>query len=153
MTKREAKTRTRLESDPGLASVGRALRKLPDEELRRVAAAACEAGVRLAGLRAPVVTEAVKHLVAGTKVPAVLKRSLSKLAEQADNRYLDVSDEEDGCSSRRCLDAFREARVLAGVVFALGNDPLQATMEAVYEIAIGTDRSEELVAILPAKAK
>jgi hypothetical protein len=151
MTRRAARSRTRLESDPGLTSIARVLRELPNGELRSVTAAACETGVRLAGLRDPVVSEVVKHLVASTKVPAPLKRSVTKLAEDADNRYLDVFEEENGCSSQRCLDAFREARVLAGVVFALGGDPLEAAMEAVYEIAIGTDRSEEVLSAISAK--
>jgi hypothetical protein len=144
-------SRTRLESDPGLASVARVLGKLPNGELRRVAVAACETGVRLGGIRDPVVAKVVKHLAAGTKVPAPLKRSLKKVAEDADNRYLDVLEEENGCSSQRCLGAFREARVLAGIVFALGADPLEAAMEAVYEIAIGTDRSEEVLSAISAK--
>ena len=73
---------------------------------------------------------------------------LDTLVAQLDDEYfqLQEAEEEGQASSEDYMRVFGQARAVAAVAFAGGDDPFEAATEAIYEAAATTDNQGDLVA-------
>jgi hypothetical protein len=139
---------TRLHSKhPALAD--RILSSSPGDRVRIVRTAARVAAVN-SGLPAPVADAAITAVDSGTPLDASVKDQMQALQEELDNIYLDALDAlgPTDAPSAEALRAFRRARALAALIYAVNaGDALQAT-EVVYEaLASSEDEKADLATI------
>ncbi len=120
-----------------------ALSRSSDACLRRVAAAVCKLAVERSGLDAPQVQEVLRLLESNNTVPDDLTTRLKSLAEELDDRYLDLYGEapEGSSGDEGWLSAFRKAKAAAALVFACEPNASFAATESAVEAneAIGDD--------------
>ena len=115
---------------------------LPPERCRRVALAAAKRAVDAWADHPAALDAALVGASPG------LRAEVQRLAEDLDDRYLDLHDDEKpGGQSPGWEAAFRRARTAAAVVSALDPDPNKAACGALYEASYALD--EDLTRLVP----
>jgi hypothetical protein len=96
----------------------------------------------------PLVREALARLHGGEPVSEPLKAELAHLVERLDEQYFEKADafEAGRCGPEEYRRFFAQARAVSSIVFGVGDDALEAAMEAIYEADAvrDTDDSSEL---------
>jgi hypothetical protein len=141
------------------------LQTLNQQDLRRVALAACRFALEKSGLVSAPVREALGYLEAGQPVPMQVRTSLARHVEALDGEYFDLHDKAEaedpvgmargiGHEDDQWVELFEKARAAASVQFACNEDPLTAAAEAVCEANHAThdetDRHVHEVELRPA---
>jgi hypothetical protein len=119
------------------------------QEMRKKAClAACRLAVTRTGLQFADIDEVLQLLEASRPVLPKLRKRLSKLAEDLDEKYLTLGDAVDSgaATEKECDDAFSLARAAAAVCFAVSAFSEQSSEEieeSIYEAveASGQDRA------------
>ncbi|WP_395684363.1 hypothetical protein [Dokdonella sp.] len=126
---------------PGLAEK---LASASAEEVRTIVLEACRSAVRESGLHDDEVSGAL-DLLRRHKGPAQgLAERIAALVERWDERYLALQEESDRgtASPGEYLVVFSQARAASAVAFAISDDSLESSMEALYEAAMATESPE-----------
>src|SRR5215469_8881968 len=105
------------------------LNSRPQGELRNVVAVVAREAVARTGLDDPLVASALDKI--GTGEPGMNAR-VQEVAERLDQVAWDIQDAEDGHGSERYMAAFRRARAVSAVAFALDPDTV-SMVESIYE--------------------
>ena len=108
--------------------------------------AACEFAIAHAKVEHPLVKQCIQKVRAeGVLIPKEMTE-LDALAEQLDEEYLALQEaaEEGRATTEDYMRVFGQARAVAALAVAGGDDALQAASEAIYEAAATTDDKEEL---------
>lgn len=115
---------------------------------RAASLAACEFAISHAKVEHPLVKQALKKVRAAGVLTPKEKAELDALAAQLDEEYFALQEaaEEGQASSEDYMRVFGQARAVAALAFAGGEDAFQAATEAIYEAAATTDDKEELSA-------
>lgn len=106
---------------------------------------ACELAVKRAGLDNPQINAALAAMRQQHPATAEQVAAITALAELLDEQYFALQEEADEgrASAADYLGPFSQARAASAVVYALKDDSLDASMEAVYEVTAATDVPEE----------
>jgi hypothetical protein len=119
--------------------------KAASPKQQRVAGlAACRLALQRAPVDDPVVTESLSQLQQVGVLSLTLIEALNDLTEQLDTRYFDLQDKaeeagDDPDMRAESLRLFSQARSVAALSFAGGEDSLIAAMEAIYEASATSD--------------
>jgi hypothetical protein len=113
---------------------------------RAAALAACEFAIARTGIEHPLVEKALKKVRAAGVLTRKEKAELDTLVAQLDEEYFALQEaaEEGRASTEDYVKVFGQARAVAALSFATGEDAFQAATEAIYEAAATTDDKEEL---------
>ena len=139
---------TRLETlSPDLAGK---LRRASAAKQRAAGLAACEFAVSHAKVEHALVEKALEKVRAAGVLTPKEKAELDALAAQLDEEYFALQEaaEEGRASTEDYMGLFGQARAVAALAFAGGEDALQAATEAIYEAAATTDDRQELAALI-----
>jgi hypothetical protein len=103
--------------------------------------AACQLALQAASVEAPIVLESLEHLRQHGTLSIQRVAELNDLAEQLDSKYFDLQDQAEINPDLQAdaLRLFGQARAIAAVAFAGGEDALTAVMEAIYEASVTVD--------------
>ena len=109
---------------------------------------ACEFAISHAKVEHPLIDKTLKRVRAAGVLTPKEKAELDALAAQLDEEYFALQDaaEEGRASTEDYMRVFGQARAVAALFFAGGEDAFQAATEAIYEAAASTDDKEELSA-------
>jgi hypothetical protein len=139
---------TRLETlSPDLAGT---LQRASVAKQRAVSLAASEFAISHAKVEHPLVQRALEKVRAAGALTQQEKAELDALAAQLDEEYFALQEaaEEGRASTDDYMRVFGQARAVAALACAGGEDALQAATEAIYEAAATTDDKEELAALI-----
>jgi hypothetical protein len=139
---------TRLESlSPHLADK---LRRASSAKQRAAGLAASEFAIARARIKHPVLEHAVEKVRAAGMLTPKEKAELDALSGRLDEEYFALQEAaaEGGASTENYMQLFGQARAVAALAFAGGEDAFQAATEAIYEAAATTDDKEYLVALI-----
>lgn len=128
----------------------RRLQTLGAEEQRAVAVAASELALSRSGVDHPVIAAIEPALQGGAPVSSEERERIRALADQLDEIYFDLQEaaEAHGAEASDWEQAFRRARAVSSLYWALDDDPLTAASEAVYESAAAVgDPADVLAAV------
>lgn len=141
---------TRLETvSPQLVET---LRSAPTVKQRAVGLIAGNFAIARAGIKQPLLDEALATIAHEGSLPSRQKADLEALAHQLDGEYLRLLDEsEDGCAGETCLRIFAQARAVAAIVYAGNDDSFKAATESIYEATATTDDPVELLTLVEAE--
>lgn len=137
---------TRLETlSPDLAAK---IQRASAAKQRAASLAACEFAISHAKVEHPLVKRALERVRALGVFTPDEKAELEALAAQLDEEYFTLQEaaEEGRASTEDYMRVFSQARAVAALAFAGGEDASQAVTEAIYEAAATTDNKEELSA-------
>jgi hypothetical protein len=137
---------TRLETlSPDLAGK---LRRASAAKQRAASLAASAFAISRAKAEHPLVEKALKKVRAAGVFTPKEKAELDALAAQLDEEYFALQEaaEEGRASTEDYIRMFGQARAVAALSFAGGEDAFQSATEAIYEAAATTDDKEELFA-------
>lgn len=111
----------------------------PDPQ-RRIAVKVAEAALASVPIDEPELAPALADLAAG-RWGGDGAQAATTLADRLDNLAWDIQDEmEEGTAEQaEYLEAFRRARAVSAVAFALDTDPQTAALEAAYEAEAATE--------------
>ncbi len=126
------------------------LRRASSAKQRAASLAALEFAIARAEVEHPLVEKALEKVrTAGVLTPKE-KAELDALAAQLDEEYFALQEaaEEGRASTEDYMRVFGQARAVAALSFAGGDDPFQAATEAIYEAAATTDDKEDLTALI-----
>jgi hypothetical protein len=126
------------------------LRRASSAKQRAASLAASKFAIARAEVEHPLVEKALEKVrTAGVLTPKE-KAELDALAAQLDEEYFALQEaaEEGRASTDDYMRLFGQARAVAALAFAGGEDALQAATEAIYEAAATTDDKEELAALI-----
>lgn len=115
------------------------LRQACPSQRRAAALAACGHAVESAQVHDSVVLSVLSELNSGRGVSASQIEELKKLAEQADEQYFDLHDAGDSSEDNAYLMAFSRARALSSLLFAVEEESLHSSSEAIYEAVSAVD--------------
>jgi hypothetical protein len=117
---------------------------------RAASLAALEFVIARAKVEHPLVQKALEKVRAAGVLTPKDKAELNALAAQLDEDYFALQEaaEEGRASTEDYMRLFGQARAVAALSFAGGEDALQAATEAIYEAAATTDDKEELTALI-----
>jgi hypothetical protein len=103
--------------------------------------AACQLAIQAASVEAPIVLESLEHLRQHGTLSIQQVAVLNDLAEQLDSKYFDLQEQDELTPALQAdaLRLFGQARAIAAVAFAGGEDVLTAAMEAIYEASVTFD--------------
>jgi hypothetical protein len=126
------------------------LQQVSASKQRAAGLAAVEFAIAHARVRHPVVESALAKLHSAGALTPKDKALLDALAGQLDEEYfaLQRAAEQGQAGSEVYMRAFGQARAVAALAFAGGENALQAAAEAIYEAAATTDDKEELFAVV-----
>ncbi len=130
---------TRLESRS--AELSRLIEAADGDRQRRIAVRVAEAALAAVPLDEPESASALADLAAGRRGGPGM-RSAAALTERLDDLAWDIQEKVDEGRAEQAeyLEAFRRARAVNAVVFALGaDDARQAALEAAYEAEAATE--------------
>jgi hypothetical protein len=132
------------------SSIAVSLSQASETRQRAACLAACEFAVEHSGVNSPVVEQALQALRQSNPVAPQVKRELEALTQRLDDEYFDLQEAaENGTASEdEWKRAFSQARAASALVFASGEDALEAASEAVYEATATVDDNSELIAIV-----
>lgn len=139
---------TRLETlSPDLAGT---LQRASAAKQRAASLAASEFAIARAKVEHPLVQRALEKVRRAGVLTPEDKAELDALAGQLDEEYFALQEaaEEGRASTEDYMRMFGQARAVAALAFAGGEDALQAATEAIYEAAATTDDKEELAALI-----
>jgi hypothetical protein len=139
---------TRLETlSPDLAGK---LERASAAKQRAASLAASEFAVARAKVEHPLVEKALTKVRATGVLTPKEKAELDALVARLDEEYFALQEaaEEGRASTEDYMRVFGQARAVAALSFAGGDDPFQAATEAIYEAAATTDDKEDLAALL-----
>lgn len=139
---------TRLETlSPELSS---ALRRASSAKQRAASLVASEFASARAKIEHPLVERALAKMRAGGFLTPKEKAELNALAAELDEEYFALQEaaEEGRVRTEDYMRVFAQARAVVAMVFAAGEDALQAATESVYEAAATTGDKEELIALI-----
>ncbi len=116
------------------ASLSDDLTRRTPRQLRRIAAAAALLAIRRTGLSDPRLNDALFLLHSGNSGEDE-QWVVDRLTEELDEKACDIQEQADAgnVSQQAYLEMFSRARAAAAVGFALGGNPLESALEAVYE--------------------
>lgn len=135
---------TRLETlSPDLAAK---MQRASAIKQRAASLAACEFAISRAKVEHPLVEKALKKMRATGVLAPKEKAELDALAAQLDEEYFALQEaaEEGQARTEDYMRVFGQARAVAALSFAGGDDASQSAAEAIYEAAATTDDKEEL---------
>ena len=103
--------------------------------------AACQLALQAASVDALIVSESLEQLRQHGTLPIKRVAELNDLAAQLDSKYFDMQDQAEINPDLQAdaLRLFGQARAIAAVAFAGGEDVLTAAMEAIYEASVAVD--------------
>jgi hypothetical protein len=129
---------TRLETRS--ADLSRLIESADAEPQRRIAVKVAEAALAAVPLDEPELAPALADLTAGRWGGAGVQ-SATTLTDRLDNLAWDIQDEVDEGTAEEAeyVEAFRRARAVSAVAFALDADPQNAALEAAYEAEAATE--------------
>ncbi len=136
---------TRVSWDADLKKVAKHLRVLNTSQLHELAIWIYERGKEFASFDNAIADETISLLRRREKVPKDLRERLQTAADEADENYLDIWDDENGNDNRspedmhRAEAEFRKARLLTALVFAAHATKVMF-LESIYESFIGGER-------------
>ncbi|HEY2785364.1 MAG TPA: hypothetical protein VGJ05_10345 [Fimbriiglobus sp.] len=139
---------TRLESlAPDLADD---LRRASPTRQRAASVAASEFAITRTGVDHPLVKKALEHVRGGGILAAKTKAELDALVARLDEEYFDLQQatEEGRISSDEYTLRFGQARAVAALSFAGGENVIEAAPEAIYEAVATVDDNAELTALI-----
>jgi hypothetical protein len=123
------------------------LERLSGDECRAIATAACELALSRNPVDDPVVISARLALQSGRSPTDAERTQLENLLNRLDVAYFELQataeERQDGSSAWEA--AFKRARAVASLFYALDDDPLTAAAEAVYEAAAALDDPSEVL--------
>jgi hypothetical protein len=113
---------------------------------RAASLAACEFAISHAKVEHPLVQQALQKLRAGGVFSLKEKADLDALIVQLDDEYFGLQEaaEEGRANTADYLRLFGQARAVAALAFAGGEDAFQAATESIYEAVATTDNKDEL---------
>ena len=111
-----------------------------DEELRVVAQDVVAFGLARAPVAGALVDQGLQALQAGDPGDGGLREELEALVAELDERAWAAQEawESGDAPEAAYAEAFGRARSAAAVVAALGQEPLDAALESVYEVQVGS---------------
>jgi hypothetical protein len=126
------------------------LRRASAAKRRAASLAASEFAVVRAKIEHPLVERALEKLRAAAVLTPKDKADLGALVTQIDEEYFALQEaaEEGRANTEDYMRVFGQARAVAALTFAGGEDTLQAAAEAIYEGGATTDDKEELAALI-----
>lgn len=139
---------TRLESlSPDL---GDKLQRASAVKQRAASLAACEFAISHAKVEHAIVEKALEKVRRAGVLAPQERDELVALAEQLDEEYFNLQEaaEEGRASTEDYMRLFGQARAVAALSFAGGEDALQAATEAIYEAAATTEDKEGLAIVI-----
>ena len=127
-----------------------ALRHAPENRQRAACLAACEFAVENTGIKSSTVDQALQLLRSSKPIPAELKQNLDTLTQQLDEEYFDLQEaaEDGNASEEEWKRVFSQARAVSALLFASGENVLDAATEAIYEATTTVDDTQELLAVV-----
>jgi hypothetical protein len=129
------------------------LRGASDEMRKHACLMACRLAVTRTGLQSADIDEVLPLLAAFRPVPPTMRKSLLKLAEELDEKYLDLGDAVDSgaATEKEYLKAFGLARAAAAVSFAVsafGEQPSEELEDSIYEAVQASGQNRAFIASL-----
>ncbi|WAM27988.1 hypothetical protein [Myxococcus sp. NMCA1] len=109
---------------------------------RAILVAACDAGLRNAGVVEPVASNALELIRSGSSGTDALRKDLDGLVAQYDEEYFSRSEEE-GRVDLKAMVKFSKARAFAALSYALGEG--DDWLEALYEAVSTMDEQKPIV--------
>lgn len=127
------------------ADLSRLIESAVGEQQRRIAVRAAEAALAAVLLDEPELAPALADLAAARWGGPGL-RSAAALTDRLDNLAWDIQEEVDEGRAEQAeyLEAFRRARAVNAVVFALDGDAREAALEAAYEAEAATENLSQI---------
>ncbi len=128
------------------------LRRASPSQRKAAALAACVYAVEYAQVHDRVVLSVLSvlsvlgELNSGRYVSAPEIERVKILTEQADEEYLDLHDASDSSEDNGYLAAFSRARALSALLFALEEESLHSSSEAICEAISAVDNSHAIAA-------
>jgi hypothetical protein len=144
---------TRLETlSPDLA---RKLEGASVAKQRAAALAACQFAISHAQVNHPLVKNALQRVRAASVLTPEEKAGLDGLAAQLDEEYLAMQEAADKgrVSTADYMRLFGQARAVAALSFAGGEDAFHAATEAIYEAAATSDDNERFSTLIQSVLK
>jgi hypothetical protein len=129
------------------------LRHSAASKQRAAALAACRFAVSKADVAQVAAAEALETIQKSGTLSGQQKAALDALVAQLDEEYFQLQEaaEEGRASTDDYLKVFGQARAVAALTFAGGDDPFDAATEAIYEATATTDDQEELLTLVEAE--
>jgi RHS repeat-associated protein len=133
-------------SAPELAS---RLRAIGSIEQRAAALFASDLAL-LTTVDSPIVASAVEDLKKNRLHTQTTSNRLNELVDKLDNEYFALQENASSGSSAsiECLRKFSQARAVSALMFAGGEDPLCAAMDAIYEASMSVDDANAVYAVV-----
>ncbi len=138
---------TRIDLFPGLVN---RLAGFDPSTQRRLACDIMRWAVRRTPVDDPRFATGYAALLAGAHRDDGVMSAARAVEAELDEKYLELlpdadDDEHDRQDNAAVLQAFNEARIAGALVAALGEDPLEAVCETLYEVQATIDSQEQLV--------
>lgn len=113
----------------------------PELRLRVAAEAVAVAALHATDIQDERIDQALAALRAGEYGDAVKRKAVKALADELDEAAWDIQEQVDtgDAYQHEYLAAFRRARAVTSLWFALDDDPMVAAMEAAYEARAAAD--------------
>lgn len=126
--------------DTRAADLARLIESAGPDPQRRIAVKVAEAALAAVPIDEPEFAPALADLTAG-RWGGTGVQSATALTDRLDNLAWDIQDEVEAGTGEQAeyLEAFRRARVVSAVAFALDDDPQNAALEAAYEAEAATE--------------
>lgn len=127
--------------DPALTRI---VENATEDQLRKMTLVACELACKENRLNHPLIEQALTALRSGVYGNQVLKEQVEKLTEELDETQWDIQDkvEQGSADQDEYTIAFQRARAASAIYSALDDDPLEAAINALYEVnfSLGDDK-------------
>jgi hypothetical protein len=122
-----------------------ALRQTSEDRRRQAAIAACHFAMTYSSLQNTLVSEMLQHLENRERFSADQQSMIGDIITQLDKQYFDLYDVADAnreagidgtTETEEYLKLFHQARAANSLLFAMGEDSILASAEAIYEAAV-----------------
>lgn len=106
--------------------------ELPENSRRRIVLAACQHAINESETEEPLLLDAYNKLRSGTRLSSEMQTALKAKAEELDQRYLSITEDE-GIDPDEIADMAKEANAAAALSFAADEDNIESAAECLYE--------------------
>lgn len=125
-------------------SLSEKLRIASPAQRRAASFAVCQVGLEATSVDSPVVLDSLAQLREIGSLPTPNIDALNELVFQLDNRYFELQgqSEVNPILEMEVRLVFGQARAIAAVAFAGGQDSLSTAMEAIYEASVASENDD-----------